>query len=340
MKKTFFLIIFLISSCSALYTQIVKGNILDKITKNPIDNALVYINGTFVGTNADKNGNFELDISKNSLMPLTISALGYYSITLTEYSTDKALIVSLSPKVYELNEVVVNAKAQEKDRKANMKLFKHIFLGNTLNANDCFIINEKDISFSYDVETGTLKAFASNPIIIDNKALGYRITYYLDRFETSKKNNTFSFEGNIIFREDLVTRELQKMKFERRRKSAFLVSRRLFLRALWCNDLDSFGFNIYKPSTPKVFPLKQINYKDIVFQKDSLAGEDSPKYLKFSGTLMITHYSKLPSSTISLLKDSVYFDKNGKYDIFSVSWKGELMRQRIADMVPYEYSVK
>jgi hypothetical protein len=36
MKKTLFLIIVLISSCSAIYTQIVKGNILDKITKNPL----------------------------------------------------------------------------------------------------------------------------------------------------------------------------------------------------------------------------------------------------------------------------------------------------------------
>jgi hypothetical protein len=339
MKKPLILLFILINFYSTVYNQIIKGTIRDKVTKNPIDYAIVYINGTFVGTNANKNGNFELDISKNSLMPLTISALGYYSTTLTDFSTDKVLLVLLTPKVFELNEVVVNAKAQAKDRSAHMKLFKLVFLGNTRNAMDCYITNEKDILFSYDHETETLKAFTSKPILIDNRALGYKITYYLDKFEVSKKNNPFIFAGNIIFKEDQATNDLQKHKFERRRKSAFLGSRMQFFRALWGNNLNSSGFTIYKATIPTKFPLEKLNYNDLVFQKDSLASEDSPRYLKYTEWLWISYYSKLPKSSISILKDSVYFYKNGNYGP-GVSCGGKFLRQRIADCLPLEYSIK
>jgi hypothetical protein len=339
MKKPLILLLILICSYSTVYNQIIKGTILDKFTKNPIDYAIVYINGTFVGTNANKDGNFELDISKNSLMPLTISALGYYSTTLTDFSTDKVLLVLLTPKVFELNEVVVNAKAQAKDRSAHMKLFKHVFLGNTQNAIDCYITNEKDILFSYDHETETLKAFTSKPILIDNRALGYKITYFLDKFETSTKDNSYSFAGNIIFKEDQATNDLQKQKFEKRRKSAFLGSIMQFFRALWGNNLNSSGFTIYEATIPRKFSHKKLNYNDLVFQKDSLASEDSPKYIKYPGRLWISYYSKLPLSSISILKDSVYFYKNGNFGP-GISCGGKMGRQRIADFLPYEYSIK
>jgi hypothetical protein len=323
-----------------VYNQIIKGTILDKVTKNPIDFAIVYINGTFVGSNANKNGNFELDISNNSSMPLTISALGYYSTILTDFSTDKALIVLLTPKVFELNEVVVNAKAQAKDRSAHMKLFKQIFLGDSQNAKDCYITNEKDIFFSYDNETETLKAFSSKPILIDNRALGYKITFYLDKFETSKKNNSALWIGNIIFNEDQAANDLQKHKFEKRRESAFLGSRMHFFRALWENNLDSSGFTIYKATIPKKSPLEKLNYNDLVSQKDSLASEYSPGYLKYTGSLWISYHSKLPSSTITFINDSVCFYKNGNFDGLGIRWSGKMSRQLFADRLPYEYSIK
>lgn len=340
MKKALILLFILISSSSTVYNQIIKGTILDKFTESAIDYALVYFNGTFKGTNTNKDGNFELDISKNSLMPLTISALGYYSTTLTDFSTDKALLIYLIPKVFELNEVVVTAKANAKDRRVNLKLFKDVFLGKTLNARDCNITNEKDILLTYDSETETLKAFTSKPILIDNRALGYKITYYLDKFETSKKDKTFSFTGNIIFNEDLATKDTHKHIFERKRKSAFLGSRMHFFRALWENNLDSSGFTIHKYTNPIVYPIENLNYNNLVFQKDSLVSEDSPKYLKYPGSLWISYYSKLPTSSIYFLKEYVYFDKNGYFDGLGISWQGELAKQRIADLLPYEYSIK
>ena len=159
------------------YTQIIKGTIKDQYTRNPIYFASIYFNGTFLGTHSDQNGHFELDVSKYSSMPLTISALGYYSNTLNDFSTEKQHLIYLEPKIFELQEVVIsaNAKAASRERRTNMKLFKDEFLGTTLNAQRCEIINENDIILTFNKVSETISAFSEKPIQINNKGLGYKI---------------------------------------------------------------------------------------------------------------------------------------------------------------------
>jgi hypothetical protein len=327
MRKLILLFLF-INFYLAAYNQVIKGTILDKNTKSVINFASVYFNGTFVGTNSDQNGYFELDISKNTSMPLTISALGYYSVTLNDFPADKALLIYLTPKVFELKEVVVNAKSHAWERKANLKLFKNEFLGTTGNALYCEITNENDIMFISDSDNDTLKAFSLKPILIDNRALGYKITYFLDKFEFYKESASLFFTGNIIFREDSTTKKIQKQRFERRRKYVYLGSRMQFFRALWENNLDSAGFFALDSSFAK------LNYNKIVIQTDSL------KYLKYPENLGISYYTRFPTSYIIFLKEYVYFDKNGYFDPSGISWEGKMSKQRIADWLPYEYSIK
>ena len=72
-----------------------------------------------------------------------------------------------------MNDVVINGKSLARERERNLNLFREAFLGTTANAEECEIINENDITFNYDSDRDTLKAFASKPIIINNMALGY-----------------------------------------------------------------------------------------------------------------------------------------------------------------------
>jgi hypothetical protein len=313
------------------YSQIIRGTILDKSNESKICFASIYLNGTFDGTLSDLNGNFELDISKNASMPLTISSIGYYSVTLTVFSTDKPLLIYLIPKVYEVKEVVISSKSLAKRRKANLNLFKKVFLGTTANARNCEIINENDITFNYDSDRDTLKAFASKPIIINNRSLGYKITYYLDRFEYYKKDRSIFFAGSLIYNEDLAIEDTHKQLFERRRKDAYLGSRMHFFRALWADDLTSAGFIVKNSDN------KYLNYKDIVEESRPDSLNNHKKFLKYSKKLSILYNTLL--SNIVFLKEKVYFDKDGYFDQtdMSISWEGEMMDQRVGDMLPYTY---
>jgi hypothetical protein len=324
--RAFLAIFILVSLYMPAYNQIIKGTVTDSETQRRINFAYVYFNGTFVGTNSDKDGNFEIDISKYKSMPLTISAIGYYSVTISVVPRGKPVSVFMKPKLYELNEVVINGKAHERERKVNLKLFSDCFLGTTKNAKDCQITNTADIRFISGHDT--LTAYSSNPILIDNKALGYKITYFLDEFIYDEKNESFLFVGNIIFNEDLSAEEEQKQIFDARREKAYLGSRMHFFRSLWNNELDSTKFNV-KNSAGETLP-----YDSLVIH------ENRTKYLSYPEDIGICFRSALPTSYILFVEESVNFDSNGYFDPSSVSWQGEMSRKRIADWLPYEYETK
>jgi CarboxypepD_reg-like domain len=324
--KKIILFLVLINSFSIGYAQIIKGTILDKSDNSKISFATVYLNGTSVGTYTDQNGYFELDITKYNSMPVTVSALGYYSITLSDFSKDKALVAFLKPKIFELNEVVINSKSLSRERKLKLFTFRNEFLGTTENGQSCEIINENDITFNYDSDNDTLNAFASKPLVIYNRRLGYIITYYLDKFQYCKKSKSLFYEGSVIFNKDSINADDQKQTFDRRRKYAYLGSRMHFFRILWANDLKATGFTILNTSDESLY------YNNIVIQKD-----DFRKFFTYNEKIGIGYYSRIPSSYIIFLKKEVYFDKNGYFDPSGIAWEGQMARPRIGDLLPYEY---
>ena len=341
--KRIILLLLLINLFQGGYAQLVHGIVLDKSDNSKIGFASIYINGTSVGTNSDQNGYFELDISKYGSLPLTISALGYYSVTLADFSREKPIEVYLTPKMFELNEVVVKGKKGKWD--TYLQIFKRQFLGASVNASMCDILNERDLRF-FNINDTTLSAYSLKPLIIHNKALGYNITYYLDKFiynyqkdEKHIFNETCFILGNYLFKDDLLTlSESGKMAVERRRRNAYLGSRMHFFRLLYLGNLHHRGRSITALSDsvtiPTIFLIySKNNSKSIVFKKDSLSG-----YLKYKGDLLVKY--KRMSSTINVKKDSVYFEKYGFYDPFGVDFTGDMSNRRIGDLLPYEYSLK
>jgi len=67
-----------------------------------------------------------------------------------------------------------------------------------------------------------------------------------------------------------------------------------------------------------------------VIKNDSISG-----YLKNKETLFVRH--RLKASKLDLKLDSVYFQKNGYFDPLQISFSGDMSKQRIGDLLPYEY---
>ena len=323
MRKS--ILLFLFINCYVVgSSQVVKGTIMNQKTKEAISFASIYFNGTFAGTTTDTLGYFELNRSEHISMPITVSAIGYYSFILSDFSTTKPIVVYLKPKEYGLKETVVKSKSLVRERKRNLKLFKEEFLGTNENALKCKILNEYDITFNYDSDDDTLKAFTYNPIMVENKALGYKITYYLDKFEYYRRYESVFFQGNIIFKEDETTVEKQK-EYSENRKNAYLGSRMHFIRTLWLNDSISNGF------TFSIYGYKNLKIKDIVVED-----KNKNKYLSFPYELNIVYTNRV--SNISFLKKYVFIEKKGYFDGSGLNWSGRMGEQRIAEWLPYEYT--
>ena len=359
MKYFTFVVIGICFSISS-YCQVVKGIVLDKPTGNPIGFASVYFDGSTVGTITDQNGFFKIDISKHLSVPLIISALGYYSTTVQSPSQETNYEIRLTPKTYDLGEVVISSKSTRKgrvQRKRNLELFSQQFLGNTMNAKKCEILNSDDISFKLCSSSGkettlagelkvtndTLKAFASCPIIVVNRSLGYKLTFFLDRFEYSSRTNDLvkvgitelAIDGHVLFEELTAKDQKEQMLFEKKRKSAFLGSRMHFIRSLYENKLDSAGFKISGLKNDRIMS------EGPVIEKDSLISALQVKYIKSSGDgFAISYYSKSPSSFLLLNKGFLLLNRNQILNPAEISWLGEISIQRIGDLLPDDYELK
>ena len=325
MKKYILVFLFVISNLVS-YTQVLRGTVYDDKTKSTIPFASVYFNGTYSGTTSNKEGYFELDRSNYPSMPVTISAIGYYSITLSNVLNQELRQIYLKPKEYELKGTLVKSKSLVSKRKRYLALFKDEFLGITNNARECSILNEKDITFNYDSNIDTLKAFALKPIIIENRSLGYTITYYLDKFEYYRMKEAVFFSGSIFFREHKSTVEMQK-QFLEKRKNAYLGSKMHFFRTLLNKNLKAQGFTILDPD------YKNLKVEDIVVRDSA-----NNNYLYYPSRFNI--WNKNRPTNIRFLKKYVYFDKTGYFDPSGILWNGYMGEERIADWLPYEYSTE
>lgn len=323
--KNILLIVLILLPGLLLKGQVISGLVLDQESREPIDFASVFFNGTFVGTTTDEQGRFELDISKYATRSLTISAVGYAPASISEFDTGKQHLVELVRQLVDIGEVTVSTKSLVRKRRANMRIFRNEFIGLSVNARKCHILNEEDITFNYASDRDTLKAIASAPIVIQNLSLGYIISYHLERFEYVRKTKTMLFTGSIIFNSDLIHDEESKQHYERRRGNAYIGSCQHFFRALWANSLIESEFALSSTRSGSILAYDIIVYED--FQ--------GKKYLRYFEDLSIEYYAKL--SHIHFVGDKVFFQQDGYFDPTPIIWTGNMAQQRVADFLPYEY---
>jgi hypothetical protein len=332
MKRLYLFILF-INLCLISYSQIIKGTILDKETKTPVSYAAVYFDGTSVASYTDANGSFRLDIKNNTSMPLTISALGYYSATVNNFSSGKDILVYLEPKVFEMKDVSVNARGNPNIRRENLAIFRREFLGRTRNAKECTIINEDDIRFITSDDKDTLRAVCLKPLFIVNKGLGYKITYYLNKFIYIKSAYLNQLIGNSLFDEDTISTS-ERQKFEARRDNAYSGSKMHFIRSLWEDDLKPGGYIIKNEK-------RQLSYRDLVRNQLSTDTGQRKKTIYYSEAIpVILSIEWRPGKAktgLEILRNNIFFDKTGYYKGPGIIWHGEMAKQGIADLLPYDY---
>ena len=78
-------------------------------------------------------------------------------------------------------------------------------------------------------------------VVVENKALGYRIKFLIDTFSTSGISGITEWQGQAVF-EELKGTEAQKKEWKLKREQTYYGSSRNFFRALYNNTLMQDGF--------------------------------------------------------------------------------------------------
>ncbi|WP_436514629.1 carboxypeptidase-like regulatory domain-containing protein [Ekhidna sp. To15] len=260
------LIIFLVCFTIGLSSsaQIIEGNVSDKNTGEPIPFANVFFSGTLIGATTDLEGNFSFIIPAEGKYELIVSYVGYQEFSQPVLTSEKLPFfqVALEPKVIALKDIHVNADTS--GWKNNYPIFKQLFLGETANAAKVDISNPRDIFLFFDPVENGLYAHSRKEILIDNKALGYRIGYVMQEFRMEYKSHLFYSFGIPRFEEMKPKGKGQIRRWEKARETAYRGSFNHFLRSFKNNTFVEEDFivqELYRVPNRKRPPQKLIDEK-------------------------------------------------------------------------------
>jgi CarboxypepD_reg-like domain len=245
MRYPWLILLFFLLSPFAVLAQSasITGVITGGDSKKPLARASVFLSNSAAGTITSDNGSYGLYSVRPGQYTMVVSILGYeqYSKSILVGNEPIKLDIQLAQKPLVLREVVISTAA---DFKKNFEEFKKQFIGTDENAKYCEILNPHILSLVYNQTKQVLSANTDQFLIIENKALGYRIKYLLDTFYTDHINQVTSAHGSQVF-EDLPGSEAQKKKWHEKREEAYHGSSMHFFRSLYQNKLDQEGFMMY-----------------------------------------------------------------------------------------------
>ena len=135
-------------------SQTLKGRVIDKITQEPIETVAVYFDNTTIGTTTNKHGEFEIAYANASQSVLVVSFLGYERLKINTPTKEKINPIELTTKALDLDTVIIETDPWTRERKENY--FRRYFLGRNALADDCRILNIKDIDLRFSPSRGIL----------------------------------------------------------------------------------------------------------------------------------------------------------------------------------------
>lgn len=310
MIKKFLLIILWVSFMQYVQAQrIITGKIIDFNTKQALPSASVFLANTSAGTNTNSAGEFKLEIAGSGRYNLVIALIGYetYATEISLQENLTGLKIELKPQVAELEEVIVGNYDKNGWEKWGV-FFMEMLIGNTPNALNCKLLNKEAVKFSFSKKENILRAYATEPLRIENNALGFDLTYSLTQFEHNYKNRIFFYQGYPLFSEKKAKNNRQYQKWVANRKETYKGSLMHFMRSVFRNKIIEEGFEIRRIIRQKVQNANiKLNGEPIMEEVDVLintplngdsiafAIDDNTAGLQFKDYLQVVYKNKAMS---------------------------------------------
>ncbi|MDZ7704112.1 MAG: hypothetical protein U5L04_06470, partial [Trueperaceae bacterium] len=270
-----------------------------------------------------------------------------------EIKTGSNLRVSeeLKPQVVELNQVEV--VSSNKEWQNDYAFFKKQFLGDSDFADLSTIENPWVIDFE-DTDNGKLAASASEPLIVENRGLGYILYIELVNFEWSTRGGGGSYLIYPRYESLEPESAAEEKSWHINRAKNYYGSLRHFLKNLFRNRLDDKPFYIDKvrniePLTKgqTLFRLRQMggiprgrlgDYKGYRLYRETDITYNYPAFVAFQGDttkVLINKNAQIEPNTNSEL---FFIDRKGNLlDPTSVTLFGTWAKNRVAHTLPDDY---
>lgn len=334
----------------------VEGRVVVADSARPLSDVHVFIAESMIGAVTKADGSFYIGRVPAGHHTLYVSALGFAPVridTLFRANTTYRFEIELHEVVLEGPEVIVTAE-RDPTWYRRLRKFERLFVGESPNASECTIQNPEVLSF--DARWwGRLTAHAREPIEIINLALGYRVLYFLEEFESA--GGTIRWDGEPFFEELEPVDSVQATRWREARRAAYYGSYRHFMQSLLRGTHREEGFYAYRvhgqeggirggtrfglqrddilqvapDSTQHVLDFR--GFVEVMYPREPV--DDA--YLRWRrGT---TWYDdRVQRSFFELTDGPAHVDARGEIvEPYGVTVYGYFAYERIADLVPKEY---
>lgn len=356
----------LISICSlTAFSQAnysISGRIIDAETKQPLQGASVFAENTTIGTATNNSGEFFLRLP-NGGYSIVITFTGYQTetkrVTGGEAGNNE-MVIEVKRKEKALDEFVVKSTFEVADGLEKYgDFFIDNFIGKTANSSQCNIKNKEVLKFFYYKRKKRLKILASEPLIIENNALGYTVKYDLDSFVHEYNSQVSIYTGYPLFQEMESSSIEQLLKWNAARKLAYNGSILHFMRSLFDKKLEAEKFEIQfivkKNDKETAVPLKffygALNYsKDDSSNTVSIAPRENEVAVLYkdeeatdlymranpgaSSKFQLSVLSFSPGEALDIEQNGFYYEQN------DITISGYWAWEKVADMLPYDFKEK
>jgi hypothetical protein len=349
-----FISLLLLSSLAGTAQFIVTGKIVDATTNEPMTGASVFCQNTTIGTASDKQGEFSLNL-KSGGYELIISYTGYQTKQVQITHADNRIPdIQMVKEDKSLGEVIIKSSNEVKDgwEKYGTFFLEH-FIGTTPNAANCKLTNPEVLKFYFLKKSNKLRVLATEPLLIENKALGYNMRYQLDSFMYHYNTDINLYRGFCLYSEMEGDANMKKTWYYNRR-NAYFGSKMNFMRSYYDSTVTDDGFiiSLVDENNPAKYNRVTDVYDTLYYGALDSTGQIEVWYpRKFSVTytkkkpapeyLKLYNMPKNVAAQISYitLTDGIAIKENGYY-YEQKDWinQGYWSWLNLADQLPFDYA--
>lgn len=245
-KHSLLIALFVASFANTTSAQTIKGTVTKAGSGEPLPGVNVYLSGTTFGQATDQNGSYTISPSSAGRYDLVFSFVGYKKeIRRIELRSNSSMTidVEMEEDIHELGEIKIVTSNKEWQRR--YEFFFDQFIGKTPFARETTIENRWVLEFTEP--DNNLVAKAHKPIIVINRALGYKIYIELIQFDWPNNNDRGGVYQTYNKYEQLVPESDQQLhRWQKNRIEAYLGSFSHFLKSLYDDNLKENNFSIDK----------------------------------------------------------------------------------------------
>ncbi len=333
----------------------ISGRVLDSLNNLPISGANVFLSGTNIGSVTDLEGYYMIEDIPIGSYEVIFSHLSFNMVTADISGKTKGMQtanmkLSQRTKVLDTIHVVSRRLIGPDERKRFVRVFEREFLGRSTVAKKCVLLNPEVLDFIYDRPNDRLEVFALEPVKVENRLLGYQITYFFEKF--TKTGDVLDFYGRARFENLRPSDKRQKRIWLRNRKRVYFGSFLHFRRSLVSNTLRKNDFRIALVKADFLREIQNANAEKIR-SRDIVRESGDFHLLNFDGFLEVIYRRKTDEeyirqfyespdtdyqqSLLRLQKGSVKIKSNGGMEYPGIETYGYWYWERIGDLLPENY---